>query len=240
MNRRDVVMSDYIVEFNNVTKEYVRQVALQNISLKLPRGKLIGLVGPNGSGKSTILKLIAGLVRPSRGSVRVNGRQANRMLASEISYLSELDVLYPFYTVAETIDFNAGLFRNFDMAKAREMMSFMQLDPGKKVKDLSKGNRGRLKIILSLARQVPLILMDEPLSGLDPLVRDSIIQSLISYLDLEQQTVIMTTHEVTEVEPILDTVVAIQNGQLRGMAEVEEIRMTHGQSLVEWMKHNLA
>ncbi|AQS58423.1 ABC transporter ATP-binding protein [Desulforamulus ferrireducens] len=233
-------MSDYIVEFNNVTKEYVRQVALQNISLKLPRGKLIGLVGPNGSGKSTILKLIAGLVRPSRGSVRVNGRQANRMLASEISYLSELDVLYPFYTVAETIDFNAGLFRNFDMAKAREMMSFMQLDPGKKVKDLSKGNRGRLKIILSLARQVPLILMDEPLSGLDPLVRDSIIQSLISYLDLEQQTVIMTTHEVTEVEPILDTVVAIQNGQLRGMAEVEEIRMTHGQSLVEWMKHNLA
>ncbi|WP_003545508.1 ABC transporter ATP-binding protein [Desulfotomaculum nigrificans] len=233
-------MSDYIVEFNNVTKEYVRQVALQNISLKLPRGKLIGLVGPNGSGKSTILKLIAGLIRPSRGSVRVNGRQANRMLASEISYLSELDVLYPFYTVAETIDFNAGLFRNFDMAKAREMMSFMQLDPGKKVKDLSKGNRGRLKIILSLARQVPLILMDEPLSGLDPLVRDSIIQSLISYLDLEQQTVIMTTHEVTEVEPILDTVVAIQNGQLRGMAEVEEIRMTHGQSLVEWMKHNLA
>ncbi|GAB6156844.1 ABC transporter ATP-binding protein [Desulfotomaculum varum] len=233
-------MSDYIVEFNNVTKEYVRQVALQNISLKLPRGKLIGLVGPNGSGKSTILKLIAGLVRPSRGSVRVNGRQANRMLASEISYLSELDVLYPFYTVAETVDFNAGLFRNFDMAKAREMMSFMQLDPGKKVKDLSKGNRGRLKIILSLARQVPLILMDEPLSGLDPLVRDSIIQSLISYLDLEQQTVIMTTHEVTEVEPILDIVVAIQNGQLRGMAEVEEIRMTHGQSLVEWMKHNLA
>ncbi|RYD06977.1 hypothetical protein N752_01410 [Desulforamulus aquiferis] len=135
------------------------------------------------------------------------------MIASEVSYLSELDVLYPFYTVKETIDFNAGLFADFDVAKAQEMLTFMQLDPDKKVKALSKGNRGRLKIILTLARKVPLILMDEPLSGLDPLVRDSIIKSLISYLDLEQQTVVMTTHEVTEVEPILDMVVAVQNGR---------------------------
>ncbi|GAB6178757.1 ABC transporter ATP-binding protein [Desulfotomaculum defluvii] len=229
-------MPEYIVEFNSVTKKYVRQVALNNVSLNLPQGKIIGLVGPNGSGKSTILKLTAGLVHPTSGTVRVNGQLANRMLASEISYLSELDTLYPFYTTSETINFNARLFEDFDILKAQELLTFMKLDPTKKVKDLSKGNRGRLKIILSLARRVPLLLLDEPLSGLDPMVRDSIIQSLISYLDLEQQTVILTTHEVTEIEPILDTVVAVQNGQIQGIADVDDIRITHGQSLVEWMK----
>jgi ABC-2 type transport system ATP-binding protein len=232
-------MPEKIIEFNNVSKKYGRQPALSNINLTLPRGKIIGLVGPNGSGKSTILKLIAGLVHPSSGSVKVNGREANRRIASEVSYLSELDVLYSFYTVAETISFNAGQFADFDINKAQEMLSFMQLDPNMKVKNLSKGNRGRLKIILSLARRAPLILMDEPLSGLDPLVRDSIIQSLISYLDLKQQTLIMTTHEVAEVEPLLDTAVAVKNGQIRDIAEIDDIRSQRGQSLIDWMKQHL-
>lgn len=232
-------MPEHIVELNSVTKKYFNQLALSEVSLSLPKGKIIGIVGPNGSGKSTMLKIMAGLVRPISGSVIVNGKNVNRQIASEVAYLSELDVLYSFYTVEETISFNAGLFVDFDLAKAREMLSFMQLDAGKKVKELSKGNRGRLKIILTLARKVPLILMDEPLSGLDPLVRDSIIKSLISYLDLDHQTVIMSTHEVSEVEPILDTVVAMQSGQVCGVAEVDEIRGTHGQSLVEWMKKEL-
>ncbi|SHK62423.1 ABC transporter ATP-binding protein [Desulforamulus aeronauticus] len=232
-------MSEHIIEFQNVFKKYPGQIALKDISFTLPRHKIIGLVGPNGSGKSTLLKLTAGLLHPSNGSVRVNGQEVNRRIAAEVAYLSELDVLYPFYTVDETIKFYAGMFVDFDEVKAKEMLSFMQLDQTKKVKDLSKGNRGRLKIILVLARRVPLVLMDEPLSGLDPLVRDSIIKSLISYLDLSEQTVIITTHEVTEMEPILDMVVAVQNGNIQGIAEVDEIRSKYGKSLVEWMKETL-
>lgn len=233
-------MLEHVVEFAGVTKKYIKQPALSGVSFNIPRGKIIGLVGPNGSGKSTILKIMAGLVRPGSGSVKVNGKKVTRQIAAEVAYLSELDVLYPFYTVEETLSFNAGLFADFDLTRAREMLSFMQLDPGKKVKELSKGNRGRLKIILVLARKVPLILMDEPLSGLDPMVRDTIIKTLISYLDLEQQTVIMSTHEVAEAEPILDTVVAIKNGRICGIAEVEDIRGVHGLSVVEWMKQELA
>ena len=232
-------MSEHIIEFQNITKKYPGQIALRDVSFTLPRHKIIGLVGPNGSGKSTMLKLTAGLLHPSVGSVKVNGQIVTRRIATEVAYLSELDVLYSFYTVEETLKFYAGMFADFDAAKATEMLSFMQLDPHKKVKDLSKGNRGRLKIILVLARRVPLILMDEPLSGLDPLVRDSIIQSLISYLDLSEQTVIITTHEVSEMEPILDMVVAVQNGKVQGMAEVDEIRSKYGKSLVEWMKETL-
>ncbi|MCL6561296.1 MAG: ABC transporter ATP-binding protein [Firmicutes bacterium] len=232
-------MPEYIIEFNNVIKKYSGHTAIRNVSFCLPRGKIIGLVGPNGSGKSTMLKLTAGLARPTSGRVTVNGKEAGRMMASEVAYLSELDVLYPFFTVAETIDFVGGLFADFDRDKASEILSFMRLEPDQKVKNLSKGNRGRLKIVLVLARKAPLILMDEPLSGLDPLVRDSIIKSLISYINLEEQTVVMSTHEVAEVEPLLDMVVAVCGGEVRGIAGVDEIRSGHGMSLVEWMKQSM-
>jgi ABC-2 type transport system ATP-binding protein len=111
-------MSDNIVSFTNVTKKYLRQAAVNNISFDLPRGKITALVGPNGSGKSTVLKMIAGLARPSQGSVKVNEKPANRRIAGEVAFLSEKDVLYPFFTVQETIKFNAGLFADFDMQKA--------------------------------------------------------------------------------------------------------------------------
>ena len=234
-----MLVLENIVELDGVSKKYVGQQALNNASLALPGGKIVGLVGPNGSGKSTMLKIMAGLVHPGGGSVKVNGKKVTRRSAAEVAYMSELDILYPFYTVEETLLFNAGLFPDFDLAKAREMLVSMQLEPGKKVKALSKGNRGRLKIVLVLARDVPLVLMDEPLSGLDPMVRDAIIKSLISYLNLARQTVIMSTHEVAEVEPILDTVVAMRNGRICGMAEVEDIRGVHGLSLVEWMKRGI-
>lgn len=232
-------MSGNIVSFSHVTKKYLGQTALNNINFDLPQGKIIALVGPNGSGKSTILKLTAGLVHPSQGSVTVNGKAARRRIAREVAYLSELDALYPFFTVAETIQFNAGLFADFDEQKAREIMSYMQLEPHKKVRHLSKGNRGRLKILLALSRRAPLILMDEPLAGLDPLVRDSIIKSMISYLDLKEQTLFMSTHEVSEVEPLLDMVISLYEGQIMGMDEVDKIREQYGLSLVEWMKEKM-
>lgn len=232
-------MTGHIVRFENVTKKYLGQTALNNISFDLPRGKIAALVGPNGSGKSTILKLAAGLAHPSQGTVTVREKTVNRRTAEDVAYLSESDVLYPFFTVEETIKFNAGLFADFDLEKAREILSFMQLEPNKKVKHLSKGNRGRLKILLALSRRAPLILMDEPLAGLDPLVRDSIIRSMISHLDLQEQTVFMSTHEVSEVEPVLDLVISLHEGRIIGMEEVENIREKHGLSLVEWMKKTM-
>lgn len=229
-------MSDNIVNFTNVTKKYLVQTAVNNISFDLPQGKIIALVGPNGSGKSTVLKMIAGLARPSQGSVTVNGKPASRRIAGDVAFLSEKDVLYPFFTVQETIKFNAGLFADFDLQKAGEILDFMQLEPGKKVRHLSKGNLGRLKIVLALSRRAPLLLMDEPLAGLDPLAREAIIKSLISYLDLQEQTVLLSTHEVSEVEPVLDMVMSLHNGSIKEFEEVENIREKHGLSLLEWMK----
>lgn len=224
-----------MILFQQVTKKYRQKVALHEVDLKLTRGKIIGLVGENGSGKSTMLKLIAGLAYPTRGEVLVNGSKANRRVASTVSYLSELDEYYRFYNVEQTIEFYASQFPDFDLKKAYEILTFMKLDPESKLKELSKGNRGRLKIVLSLARNAPIILMDEPLSGLDPMVRKSIVKGLISFIDLEKQLVLITTHEIREVENILDEVIAIKDGTIIGHHNVEQLREEQNLGIVDWM-----
>lgn len=224
-----------MIIFENVTKRYINKTALENVDLNISRGKIVGLVGENGSGKSTTLKLIAGLIKPTKGKVFVNGKETSRF-AHEVSYLSELDVYYSFYNVGETIDFYATQFSDFNKEKAEEIREFMKLERSQKLKHLSKGNRGRLKIALALAREVPVILMDEPLSGLDPMVRDSIVRGLISYIDLEKQTVLIATHEIKEIETILDEVILIKRGNIIGQRNVDELRDEENIGIVEWMK----
>ncbi|UOE92523.1 ABC transporter ATP-binding protein [Alkalihalobacillus sp. LMS39] len=224
-----------MITISNVTKRYMTKTALSNINLHLSKGKIIGLIGENGSGKSTTLKLISGLVKPTSGTVVVNETNVDRKISSQVAYLSELDEYYSFYTVGQTIDFYSSQFTDFNTKKAEEILSFMKLDKQAKLKHLSKGNRGRLKIVLTLAREVPVILLDEPLSGLDPMVRDSIVKGLISYINLEEQTVIITTHEIKEVELLLDEVIAIKNGSVIGQCNVEQLRFQEHLSIVEWL-----
>ena len=175
-------------------------------------------------------------MHPTSGSVTVNGETANRRISKLVSYLSDHDSFYSIFTVREALAFQASQFPDFNIAKAEEIMKDMQLEPDKKIRDLSKGNRGRLKIVLTLAREVPYILMDEPLSGLDPLVRQSIVKGMISYVDLESQTLVMTSHEITEIESILDSFIAIKDGSLIRMADVEELHESEGLGITEWMK----
>jgi ABC-2 type transport system ATP-binding protein len=225
-----------VIELTNVSKTYKQRSAINNISLTLPLGKIIGIVGENGGGKSTLLKLMAGLLHPTSGSVTVNGETANRRISKLVSYLSDHDSFYSLFTVREALAFQASQFTDFNITKAEEIMKDMQLEPDKKIRDLSKGNRGRLKIVLTLARDVPYILMDEPLSGLDPLVRQSIVKGMISYVDLESQTLLMTSHEITEIESILDSFIAIKGGALIRMADVAELHESEGLGITEWMK----
>lgn len=224
-----------MIKLNQVTKKFMTKVALRDVDLELTKGKIIGLVGPNGSGKSTVLKLIAGLIHPSKGHITVNGVNVDHRIANQVSYLSELDEYYGFYNVGQTIDFFATQFSDFNKEKAEEIRSFMKIDRTAKLKQLSKGNRGRLKIILSLSREVPVILMDEPLSGLDPMVRVSIVKGLISFIDLENQIVLITTHEIKEIELILDEVIAIKDGDIIGHHNVEQLRHEENMDIVEWM-----
>lgn len=232
-------MENAIVSFQDVSKRYQFKEAVQHLSFDLPAGKVIGFIGPNGSGKTTTFKLMTGLLHPNSGQVLFQNKRVNRIMAEHMSYLSDTGAVYGFYTVHQMVNYYGGIYADFNVDKATEILEFMQLDGNQRIRTLSKGNLGRLKIVLAVSRQAPLIVMDEPLSGLDPMVRESILKGLISFIDLDHQTVVLSTHEVEEVEPILDMAVLLDRGEVKAMEYTDHIRETFGESIMEWMKHAL-
>ncbi len=224
------------VKLSNVSKKYGKEFSLKNVSLTFETGKIYGLLGPNGSGKSTTLKMIAGLVYPNSGKVEVGNEEVSRKISKNVAYLTELDMFYPGFTVANMVDYYATQFTDFDPVKAEELLKEMKLEREKKIKQLSKGTRGRLKLVLALSRNAPVLLLDEPFSGLDPMVRDSIVKSLLSYINFDLQTVIIATHEIDEIEPLLDEAIVIFHGNIIGQKNVEELREEEGLSVLEWFK----
>lgn len=226
-----------MITFDNVTKKFLRRTALEHITIDIPSTGVTGLVGENGSGKSTLLKLAGGLLRPDQGTVTYHGRPVSRRDSSRMAYLSENDHVYAFFRIEELLDYQDALFPDFNKQRAYDMLTFMNLEPSQKIKTLSKGNRGRVKIVITLAREAELLLLDEPLSGLDPLVRRSIIQSLVSFVDVETQGVIISTHEVDEMEPLLDRVLVLKQQHVLDMEDSEVIREQYGLDTAGWMEH---
>ncbi|MDU0813540.1 ABC transporter ATP-binding protein [Bacillus siamensis] len=227
------------ITLEHVSKKYGRHTAVNDVSITLSSGRIYGLIGPNGSGKSTTLKMMAGLLFPTSGFVKADGEQATRDMVRQTAYLTELDMFYPDFTVKDMVNFYQSQFPDFQTEQAYRLLNEMQLDPEKKIKKLSKGNRGRLKIVLALARRADVILLDEPFSGLDPMVRDSIVNSLVSYIDFEQQIVVIATHEIDEIETLLDEVIILANGEKVAQREVEDIREQEGMSVLQWFKSKM-
>lgn len=224
------------VQLNGVTKKYGNEFALKNVSFTFTKGKIYGLLGPNGGGKSTTLKLITGLVYPTNGTVTVSNEKVTRKISDKVAYLTELDMFYDSFTIKQMVDFYHSQFPDFSLEKAHQLLQDMQLEGNKKIRKLSKGNRGRLKLVLTLARNAPVILLDEPFSGLDALVRDSIVKSLLTYINFEEQIVIIATHEIDEIEPLLDEVIAVYQGHYIDHQNVETLREEQGLSVLQWFK----
>ncbi|MFD2443081.1 ABC transporter ATP-binding protein [Bacillus sp. CGMCC 1.16607] len=225
-----------MIVFDQVTKMYGSKIALHPFTWNVRQGGIVGLIGENGSGKSTILKLMCGLLKPSKGSVTLNSQTVTRRSAEKVAYLSELDAYYSGFTVSETIDFFSTQFPDFDRQRAYDVLSFMNLDGGLKVKELSKGNRSRMRMAITLGRNVPYILLDEPFSGMDPMVRESIIKGLLSFVDIDNQTIIITTHEIADIEPLLDEVIVLKKGKVIAREDVATIHETTGMNILDWFK----
>jgi len=232
-------MSESAITLQNVSKKYGKQIALANVDLSLNQKGIIGVIGLNGSGKSTLLKMMAGLVQPSSGEVSFGNEKITRRIGSHIAFLSELDALYPFQTVAQAVHLWDGAVEDFSSEKANKILQSLNVDTNKKIKTLSKGYRARVKLAVTLARNVPVLIMDEPLSGLDPIVREDILKMIVSNVDLEKQRLILSTHEVSEVEPFLDYVIFLKNGEVVLNAAVETLREDRGMSVIEAMREVL-
>lgn len=225
-----------MIQLENVTKKYFMHKAVNQCTATLEPGKVIGIIGENGSGKTTLLKLLAGLLRPTKGNVLIDSKRANRSISEKLAYLTDMDYFYPFFTVEELINFYQSQFADFDKKKALEIAAFMKLNVKRKTKHLSKGNLSRLKIAVTLSRNAPYVVLDEPFSGLDPMVRKAIINGIIKFIDLPNQTLIVTTHELAEVEPILDEVVLLKEGMIIAHKSVDYVREKYGMDIVDWME----
>ncbi len=226
-------MNENIIEINNLKKKFPGVQALKGIDLKFPAGMITGIVGPNGSGKSTLLKIIAGLIVKDSGQVKINRKNQNRHLMQDIAFLPEINHLYKWMTISEMINFHQEQYSDFSKEKAKELLEFMNLNLEQKINNLSKGMVARLKLVLVLSRSAEILILDEPLAGIDPASRERILESLISEFDSENQTIILATHEIIEAERFLDHVIFIENGKLLLEGNADDLRAEKGHSIRE-------
>jgi len=225
-------MSDLILEMNHLVKKYKNIGALDDLSLTLKKGSIVGLLGPNGSGKTTLLKLIAGLLVPSEGDIWIDGMQPSLETKKIVSYLPDHAYLTDWMTIEQTLDYHQDFFCDFRRQRAEEMIDNLGLDPKRQIKTLSKGNKEKVALILSMSREAKLYLLDEPIAGVDPATRDYILHTIISNYQ-PNSTILISTHLISDVESILDDVVFIDKGQIRLHKSVDEIREQEGKSVDE-------
>ncbi len=220
-------MTDYAIETANVCRDFGRRRVIHDVSLRVPRGVVYGLLGVNGSGKTTMIKLLMGHLRPTEGTIAVLGRSYPADLLAirqRVGYVSENRYLYDWMTVEETLHFAAAFHERWDWKKARRLTDRLQLDPTMKVRHLSRGNRARLCLIVALAFDPELLILDEPTSGLDPVVRRDVLESVIVEIEQEGRTVLFSSHLVEEVERIADWVGILHQGRLKISAPLEEVK----------------
>lgn len=220
-----------MVEITGLVKVYPDTRALDGIDLTIDSGKIYGLLGPNESGKSTLLKCIAGLLRPDQGQIKVFGQRPGRVTKAKVAYLPEIDYLYRWMTIGEIINFVAAMYPDWREDKVDELLKNMNLTKEQKINSLSKGMRARLKLVIAMARETELVLLDEPLSGLDPSSRGKIVDMILSEFRSERQSVILSTHEVGETENLYDEVIFLDKGTIRIMDQAEKLRQNHGLSI---------
>ena len=220
-----------MVEVDNLWKVYPGATALGGISLRVEQGRVLGVLGENGSGKTTLFKILAGVTWPSEGSVRIGGEEVSAGTRAITSYLPEANPFYDWMGVTEQLEFLANFYPQWDMAKSRELLGLMKVDGDRKVNALSDGQRARLKVVAAFSRPSRLLLMDEPLGRIDPPSRKRILQTLLKEFRVGEQTILISTHLVSEVEEMIEDVVYLASGEIALSGNAEELRADRGGSL---------
>lgn len=213
-------------------KIYGKTPALSHIDLSIQGGKIVGLLGPNGSGKTTLIKLINGLLKPTCGSVSINGNPPGVESKSEVAYLPDNIYLNTWMTVEQIVNYFEDFYVDFRKELAYEMLERLSISRKSKLKSLSKGNKEKVCLILVMSRQAKLYILDEPIAGVDPAARDYVISTILKNYNPDA-TVLISTHLISDIEEILDEVIFLRQGQLVLHKSVEAIREEHGCSVNE-------
>lgn len=219
-----------ILECKSLTKSFSNKNALNEINLKINRGRIIGLLGPNGSGKTTLIKLASGLLTPTSGEILINGNIPGINSKEIISYLPERSYLNDWMKVSDIINFFTDFYKNFNSKKAYDMLKKLNINPNDKLKTMSKGTKEKVQLILVMSRDADLYLLDEPIAGVDPAARDYILNTIISNYN-KNSTIIISTHLISDIEKVLDDVVFLSYGDIKLVKSVDEIRESEGKSV---------
>ncbi len=219
-----------LIELDGLTKKYGSKTAVDNMTMNIEGGHIIGLLGPNGSGKTTLIKMLNGLLEPTSGSVLINGLPVGPESKKIVSYLPDQTYLNMNQSVREVIDFFDDFYDDFDAERAYDMLSRLGINPKDRLKTMSKGTKEKVQLILVMSRRAKLYVLDEPIAGVDPAARDYILNVIISNYD-PSAAILISTHLISDVESILDEVLFIREGKILLQSSVDEIREKEGKSV---------
>ena len=221
-----------LIRCTGLTKKYGNVLALNNIDLTVERGKIIGILGPNGSGKTTLIKLINGLLTPNGGEILVNGQVPGVETKKIVSYLPDNNFLPAWMTAEQIINLFCDFYDDFRPDLAYEMLERLGVDKKTRLKNLSKGNKEKVCLILIMSRNAQLYVLDEPIAAVDPATRDYVISTIINNYNPDA-SVLISTHLISDIENVLDEAIFINNGQIVLHKSVEDIREENSKSVDE-------
>ena len=219
-----------ILKCENLTKDYGNLVALNNVNLTIESGKIIGLLGPNGSGKTTFIKLINGLLKPTKGDLYIDDKKPGIETKKIVSYLPDNSFLNSWMTVEQIVSFFTEFYEDFRPELAYKMLENLGVSKKDKLKSLSKGNKEKVCLILVMSRNAKLYVLDEPIAAVDPATRDYIVSTIINNYN-KDASVIISTHLISDIESVLDDVIFINKGNIVLHKTVDEIREENEKSV---------
>jgi ABC-2 type transport system ATP-binding protein len=219
-----------ILECKDLSKSFGPTPALSHIELAIEPGRIVGLLGPNGSGKTTLIKLANGLLTPSEGQILIDGMAPGRETRALVSYLPDRTCIPIWMTARQLLDFYQDFYADFRRDAAEEMLTHLGIRDRQPIRQMSKGTREKVQLIMVMSRAAKLYLLDEPIGGVDPATRDYILSTIISNYNPEA-AVVISTHLIADVEKVLDEVIFINQGQLVLQATVDQIREEKGMSV---------
>lgn len=217
-------------ECKNLCKRYGSVQALDDVSFTVEPGRVVGLLGPNGSGKTTLIKLANGLLTPTGGELLINGQKPGKTTRAQVSYLPDRPCLPEWMSAEKLLNMFSDFYADFQPDKAREMLEKLGIDPKQKIKQMSKGTREKVQLILVMSRKAELYLLDEPIGGVDPATRDYILETIIRNYN-PSASVVISTHLIADVEQVLDDVIFINRGRIVLKSSVDDIREQQGKSV---------
>ena len=219
-----------LLRLEHVQKNYGKTEALSGVNLDIQPGRIVGLLGPNGSGKTTIIKLINGLLQPTSGQVLINGEKPSPKTKKAVSYLPDTTYLGDNMKIKEVFAMFKDFYSDFDQEKANHLLEDLNLDEKSRLKNLSKGNKEKVQLILVMSRKADLYVLDEPIGGVDPAARDYILKTIIQNRS-ENSSVLISTHLISDIEDILDDVIFIKDGEILLQEDANELRRKHDNTI---------